>query len=51
MGTKLIVPVLSSFGFHAQDFWYPDTLLLCFVFVFFLAASFVVLQLFVKERR
>lgn len=43
--------VLSSFGFHAQAFWFPDTALLVAVFLIFLTGSYVVLELFVKERR
>lgn len=44
-------PVLSSFGFHADAFWWPDTSLLGIVFITFLLASYLVLELFVKERR
>lgn len=43
--------VLSSFGFHAQAFWWPDTALLVIVFGVFILASYLVLELFVKERR
>lgn len=43
--------VLSSFGFHAQAFWFPDTTLLVAVFLTFITASYLVLELFVKERR
>lgn len=46
-----LTPVLSSFGFHAQAFWWPDTALLVIVFGTFIFASYVVLELFVKERR
>lgn len=46
-----LTSVLSSFGFHAQAFWFPDMLLLVVVFWLFIVASFIVLQLFVKERR
>lgn len=53
-GLDIQVPsatILSSFGFHAQAFWWPDTALLCVVFCVFTLASYVVLELFVKERR
>jgi hypothetical protein len=42
---------LSSFGFHAQAFWWPDTAILVGVFGFFIVASYLVLELFVKEKR
>ncbi len=47
----MLTPVLSSFGFHAQAFWWPDTALLAIVFGVFLLASYLVLEIFVKERR
>ncbi|KAI5454303.1 FAD-dependent urate hydroxylase [Naganishia albida] len=53
-GLDIQVPsatILSSFGFHAQAFWWPDISLLCIVFGVFIIASFLALQLFVKERR
>lgn len=43
--------VLSSFGFHAQAFWWPDAALLAIVFGIFIVLSYLVLELFVKERR
>lgn len=43
--------ILSSFGFHAQAFWWPDISLLCIVFGVSLVASYLALQFFVKERR
>lgn len=46
-----LTAVLSSFGFHADAFWWPDTALLAIVFGSFLLASYLVLELFVKERR
>jgi hypothetical protein len=45
------LPVLSSFGFHAQAFWWPDASLLAIVFGIFIVLSYVVLEVFVKERR
>jgi hypothetical protein len=42
---------LSSFGFHAQAFWWPDTALLAITFGVFIVASFIVLEVFVKEKR
>ncbi|KAL7420171.1 FAD-dependent urate hydroxylase [Cryptotrichosporon argae] len=53
-GLDIQVPsatILSSFGFHAQAFWWPDTALLAIVFAVFTVASYVALELFVKERR
>ncbi|KAL1408358.1 FAD-dependent urate hydroxylase [Vanrija albida] len=53
-GLDIQVPsatILSSFGFHAQAFWFPDTTLLVVVFGVFITASYVVLEVFVKERR
>jgi hypothetical protein len=47
----MIPTVLSSFGFHAQAFWWPDTALLAIVFGVFTLASYVVLEVWVKERR
>jgi hypothetical protein len=49
--SALISTVLSSFGFHAQAFWWPDISLLAIVFGMFLVASFLALEVFVKERR
>lgn len=48
---ETLTSVLSSFGFHAQAFWFPDTTLLVVVFLVFISASYLVLELFVKERR
>nr|XP_019047681.1 ATP-dependent permease [Kwoniella bestiolae CBS 10118]OCF26611.1 ATP-dependent permease [Kwoniella bestiolae CBS 10118] len=53
-GLDIQVPsatILSSFGFHAQAFWWPDTALLGIVFGVFTVASYLVLEFFVKERR
>jgi hypothetical protein len=53
-GLDIQVPsatILSSFGFHAQAFWWPDISLLCFVFGIFTIASYLALQVVVKERR
>ncbi|ORY24112.1 hypothetical protein BCR39DRAFT_335530 [Naematelia encephala] len=53
-GLDIQVPsatILSSFGFHAQAFWWPDTALLGIVFGIFTVASYLVLQFLVKERR
>ncbi|ORX36133.1 hypothetical protein BD324DRAFT_630290 [Kockovaella imperatae] len=53
-GLDIQVPsatILSSFGFHAQAFWWPDTALLGIVFAIFIIASYLVLKFFVKERR
>ncbi|WWC58962.1 uncharacterized protein I303_101507 [Kwoniella dejecticola CBS 10117] len=53
-GLDIQVPsatILSSFGFHAQAFWWPDTALLAIVFGVFTVASYLVLEFFVKERR
>ncbi|WWC67467.1 uncharacterized protein I206_101375 [Kwoniella pini CBS 10737] len=53
-GLDIQVPsatILSSFGFHAQAFWWPDTALLAIVFGIFTIASYLVLEFFVKERR
>ncbi|BEI83347.1 hypothetical protein CcaverHIS002_0312150 [Cutaneotrichosporon cavernicola] len=43
-GLDIQVPsatILSSFGFHAQAFWWPDTALLCIVFGVFTVASYL----------
>ncbi|WWD00117.1 hypothetical protein V866_007025 [Kwoniella sp. B9012] len=53
-GLDIQVPsatILSSFGFHAQAFWWPDIALLGIVFAIFTVASYLVLEFFVKERR
>ncbi|WVR04242.1 hypothetical protein IAU60_001242 [Kwoniella sp. DSM 27419] len=53
-GLDIQVPsatILSSFGFHAQAFWWPDTALLAIVFGIFTVLSYLVLELYVKERR
>jgi hypothetical protein len=47
----LMYIVLSSFGFHAQAFWWPDTALLGIVFGVFTIASYLMLEFFVKEKR
>ncbi|EAL20193.1 hypothetical protein CNBF0050 [Cryptococcus deneoformans B-3501A] len=53
-GLDIQVPsatILSSFGFHAQAFWWPDTALMGIVFGIFTVLSYLVLQFWVKERR
>nr|ODO01155.1 ATP-dependent permease [Cryptococcus depauperatus CBS 7855] len=53
-GLDIQVPsatILSSFGFHAQAFWWPDTTLLAIVFAVFTLLSYLVLEFWVKERR
>ncbi|KAF8268139.1 hypothetical protein EI94DRAFT_1212790 [Lactarius quietus] len=53
-GVELDVPaatILSTFGLRAQSFWWPNIALLGIFFVTFTASSFVVLHLFVRERR
>lgn len=53
-GLEIDVPsatILSSFGFKAQAFWWPDVAVLGIVFGTFIVLSFLTLQLFVKERR
>ncbi|KAK8846559.1 hypothetical protein IAR55_005645 [Kwoniella newhampshirensis] len=53
-GLDIQVPsatILSSFGFHAQAFWWPDTALLGITFGIFTVLSYLVLQFWVKERR
>ncbi|OWZ65096.1 hypothetical protein AYX14_06302 [Cryptococcus neoformans] len=53
-GLDIQVPsatILSSFGFHAQAFWWPDTALMGIVFGTFTVLSYLVLQFWVKERR
>ncbi|WVQ83751.1 hypothetical protein IAT38_005895 [Cryptococcus sp. DSM 104549] len=53
-GLDIQVPsatILSSFGFHAQAFWWPDISLLAIVFGIFTVASYLVLEFWVKERR
>lgn len=48
---ELTLTVLSSFGFHAQAFWWPDISLLAIVFGAFTLLSYLVLEIFVKEKR
>jgi len=53
-GIDIEVPaaaILSTFGFKAQAFWWPDVALLVALFAGFTAASFGALVLLVKERR
>jgi hypothetical protein len=53
-GVELDVPaatILSTFGLRAQSFWWPNISLLGIFFVTFTAASFVVLHVYVRERR
>ncbi|KAI9137916.1 hypothetical protein BKA69DRAFT_1127772 [Paraphysoderma sedebokerense] len=42
--------ILSTFGFNAQSYW-TDVVKLSVMFTVFLVASFVCLQVFVRERR
>lgn len=46
-----VFTVLSSFGFHAQAFWWPDIALMAIVFGSFTVLSYLVLEFWVKERR
>ncbi|KAF9507174.1 hypothetical protein BS47DRAFT_1373972 [Hydnum rufescens UP504] len=53
-GVELDVPaatILSMFGLRAQAFWFPDIALLGILFVLTLAASYIVLHFFVREKR
>ncbi|KAG6840427.1 hypothetical protein C0991_006777 [Blastosporella zonata] len=53
-GVELDVPaatILSVFGLRAQSFWWPNISLLGIFFVLFTSASFVILHIFVKEKR
>jgi len=53
-GVELDVPaavILSTFGLHAQSFWWPNTVLLGVFFTVLTAASFLTLHFFVKEKR
>ncbi len=53
-GVELDVPaatILSTFGLRAQSFWWPNITLLGIFFVMFTASSFIVLHVFVRERR
>ncbi|KAI0306184.1 hypothetical protein B0F90DRAFT_972077 [Multifurca ochricompacta] len=53
-GVELDVPaatILSTFGLRAQSFWWPNISLLGIFFVTFTASSFVVLHVFVREKR
>ncbi|KAJ7767188.1 hypothetical protein B0H16DRAFT_1789130 [Mycena metata] len=53
-GVELDVPaavILSTFGLHAQSFWWPNTVLLGIFFTVLTAASFLTLHFFVKEKR
>ncbi|KAJ7471369.1 hypothetical protein B0H11DRAFT_2283088 [Mycena galericulata] len=53
-GVELDVPaavILSTFGLHAQSFWWPNTILLGVFFTVLTAASFLTLHFFVKEKR
>ncbi|KAK4685767.1 ATP-binding cassette, subfamily G (WHITE), member 2, partial [Tremellales sp. Uapishka_1] len=53
-GLDIQVPsatILSSFGFHAQAFWWPDISLLAIVFGIFTILSYLVLEFLVKEKR
>ncbi|KAK7006194.1 ABC transporter protein [Favolaschia claudopus] len=53
-GVELDVPaavILSTFGLHAQSFWWPNTVLLGIFFTVLTVASFLTLHFFVKEKR
>ncbi|KAJ7679240.1 hypothetical protein DFH06DRAFT_507364 [Mycena polygramma] len=53
-GVELDVPaavILSTFGLHAQSFWWPNTVLLGIFFTVLTAASYLTLHFFVKEKR
>jgi hypothetical protein len=53
-GVDIEVPgavILSTFGFRSQAFWWPDVSLLVGTIVIWLSLSFVVLQVFVREKR
>ncbi|KAJ6620042.1 hypothetical protein B0H10DRAFT_2163652 [Mycena sp. CBHHK59/15] len=53
-GVELDVPaalILSTFGLHAQSFWWPNTALLGIFFAVLTTASYLTLHLFVKEKR
>ncbi|KAJ7157630.1 hypothetical protein C8R43DRAFT_997189 [Mycena crocata] len=53
-GVELDVPaavILSTFGLHAQSFWWPNTALLGIFFTVGTAASYLTLHFFVKEKR
>jgi hypothetical protein len=53
-GVELDVPaasILSTFGFSAQAFWWPDISLLGIFFGVFTALSYLLLHFYVKERR
>ncbi|PFH50042.1 hypothetical protein AMATHDRAFT_86062 [Amanita thiersii Skay4041] len=53
-GVELDVPaatILSTFGLHAQAFWWPDITLLGIFFVVFTTASYFTLHFYVREKR
>ena len=53
-GLEIEIPaatILSTFGFRAQAFWWPDISLLVGIFGAFLVLSYAWLFWFVKERR
>ncbi|KAK2463756.1 hypothetical protein APHAL10511_004249 [Amanita phalloides] len=53
-GVELDVPaatILSTFGLHAQAFWWPDLSLLGIFFVVFTAGSYLTLHFYVREKR
>ncbi|KAF8343642.1 P-loop containing nucleoside triphosphate hydrolase protein, partial [Amanita rubescens] len=53
-GVELDVPaatILSTFGLHAQAFWWPDISLLCIFFVVFTVGSYITLHFYVREKR
>jgi len=53
-GVELDIPaaaILSTFGFRAQSFWFPNIALLGILFGGTLFASFLVLHLWVREKR
>ncbi|KAF8632743.1 hypothetical protein AX15_001712 [Amanita polypyramis BW_CC] len=53
-GVELDVPaatILSTFGLHAQAFWWPDISLLAIFFVVFTVGSYITLHFYVREKR
>ncbi|KAM6490145.1 hypothetical protein JOM56_014337 [Amanita muscaria] len=53
-GVELDVPaatILSTFGLHAQAFWWPDISLLGIFFVLFTIGSYITLHFYVREKR
>ena len=53
-GVDLDVPaatILSTFGLRAQSFWWPNVALLGIFFGGFTVLSYIVLHVYVRERR